>query len=270
MVPQFSALSSSVNPNQVVKNSKIFDKSTLFVDKCVENLLEFQIPMKKFFCIEAFSWQRISLILSGFIFISVMLKSCYYRNLTEAGCDEAGRGCLAGPVVAAAVILPKNYKHPVLNDSKKLTARQRSLLKDEIMNSALAWNIGIVDNNEIDRINILRASIMAMHLAIDGLKLRPQFLLIDGNRFYPYKDIDYKAIIKGDSLYFSIAAASVLAKTFRDELMNKLSEEYPEYGWSRNKGYATFFHRNAIMKYGITPYHRKSFTLFNTQMTFDF
>jgi ribonuclease HII len=199
-----------------------------------------------------------------------MLKSFFYHNLTEAGCDEAGRGCLAGPVVAAAVILPKNYKHPVLNDSKKLTARQRALLKDDIINSALAWNIGIVDNMEIDGINILRASIKAMHLAIDGLKLKPQFLMIDGNSFYPYKNIDHKTIVKGDCLYFPIAAASVLAKTFRDELMNKLHEEYPEYGWNRNKGYATVLHRNAILKYGITPYHRKSFALFNTQMTFDF
>jgi ribonuclease HII len=199
-----------------------------------------------------------------------MLKSFFYHNLTEAGCDEAGRGCLAGPVVAAAVILPKNYKHPVLKDSKKLTARQRALLKDDIINSALAWNIGIVDNMEIDGINILRASIKAMHIAIDGLNPKPQFLLIDGNSFYPYKNIDHKTIIKGDNLYFPIAAASVLAKTFRDELMNKLHEEYPEYGWNRNKGYATVLHRNAILKYGITPYHRKSFALFNTQMTFDF
>jgi ribonuclease HII len=202
--------------------------------------------------------------------MTVMLKSFFYHNLTEAGCDESGRGCLAGPVVAAAVILPKNYKHPVLNDSKKLTVRQRTLLKDEIINSALAWNIGIVDNMEIDGINILRASIKAMHIAIAGLKLKPQFLLIDGNSFYPYKNIDHKTIVKGDSLYFPIAAASVLAKTFRDELMNKLHEEYPEYGWNRNKGYATALHRNAILKYGITPYHRKSFALFNTQTTFDF
>jgi ribonuclease HII len=199
-----------------------------------------------------------------------MLKSYFYHNLTEAGCDEAGRGCLAGPVVAAAVILPKNYRHPVLNDSKKLTARQRNLLKEEIMNSALAWNIGMVDNKEIDEINILRASIKAMHLAIYGLKLKPQFLLIDGNSFYPYNNIKHQTIIKGDSLYCSIAAASVIAKTFRDELMNKIHDEYPEYGWNRNKGYATSYHRNALLKYGITPYHRKSFALFNTQMSFKF
>ncbi len=199
-----------------------------------------------------------------------MLKSHLYHNLTEAGCDEAGRGCLAGPVVAAAVILPRNYKHPVLNDSKKLTARQRSLLKEEIMKSALAWNIGVVDNKEIDKINILRASIKAMHLAIDGLSVKPQFLIIDGNSFHPYKNIRHKTIIKGDGLFFSIAAASVLAKTFRDEYMKKIHDEYPEYGWNRNKGYATAFHRNAILKHGITPYHRKSFALFNTQMTFVF
>jgi ribonuclease HII len=199
-----------------------------------------------------------------------MLKSNLFHNLIEAGCDEAGRGCLAGPVVAAAVILPRNYKHPVLNDSKKLTARQRSLLKDEIKESAIAWNIGVVNNNEIDEINILRASIKAMHLAIDGLRVKPQFLLIDGNTFYPYKNIKHKTIIKRDGLFFSIAAASVLAKTFRDELMEKIHDEYPDYGWNRNKGYATSFHRNAILEHGITPYHRKSFALFNTQMTFAF
>jgi ribonuclease HII len=199
-----------------------------------------------------------------------MLKSYFYHNLTEAGCDEAGRGCLAGPVVAAAVILPKNYKHPILNDSKKLTAKQRNILKDEIKNSALAWNIGVVDNREIDEMNILRASIKAMHLAIEGLSVKPQFLLIDGNSFYPFKDISHKTIIKGDGLYFSIAAASVLAKTYRDELMEKIHNEYPEYGWNRNKGYATLLHRNAILKHGITPYHRRSFALFNTQMTFTF
>jgi ribonuclease HII len=199
-----------------------------------------------------------------------MLKSFLYHNLTEAGCDEAGRGCLAGPVVAAAVILPKNYRHPVLDDSKKLTARQRDGLKEEILTSAIAWNIGIVDNKEIDEINILRASIKAMHLAIDGLRVKPQFLLIDGNCFFPYDGISHKTIIKGDGLYFSIAAASVLAKTCRDEFMGKIHNEYPEYGWNRNKGYATAFHREAILKYGVTPYHRKSFALFNTQMTFAF
>jgi ribonuclease HII len=199
-----------------------------------------------------------------------MLKSFLYHNLTEAGCDEAGRGCLAGPVVAAAVMLPKNFKHPVLNDSKKLTPKQRALLKDEIINSAIAWKVAFVDNNEIDEMNILRASIKAMHLAIEGLEKEPQFLLIDGNKFYPYKTTNYKTIIKGDGIFFSIAAASVLAKTFRDEFMEKIHNEFPEYGWNKNKGYPTAYHRAAIIKHGITPYHRKSFNLFDTQMKFDF
>ena len=199
-----------------------------------------------------------------------MLKSFLYHNLTEAGCDEAGRGCLAGPVVAAAVILPKNFKHPVLNDSKKLSAKQRALLKDEIMNSAIAWKVAFVDSIEIDEMNILRASIKAMHIAIEGLGKVPQFLLIDGNRFYPFKDIKYKTIIKGDGIFFSIAAASVLAKTFRDEFMEKIHSEYPEYDWNQNKGYPTSFHRAAIMKYGITPYHRKSFALFDSQLKIEF
>jgi ribonuclease HII len=199
-----------------------------------------------------------------------MLKSYLYRNLIEAGCDEAGRGCLAGPVFAAAVILPKNYKHPVLNDSKKLTARQRSELRDEIINSAIAWKVAFVDNAGIDEINILRASIKAMHKAVDGLEKRPQFLLIDGNRFFPYQDLKYKTIIRGDGLYFSIAAASVLAKTFRDEYMEKIHNEYPAYGWNRNKGYPTPYHREALLRYGLTPYHRKSFSLFNTQLAIDF
>ncbi len=199
-----------------------------------------------------------------------MLKSYLYNNVTEAGCDEAGRGCLAGPVVAAAVILPKNYKHSVLNDSKKLSPRQRAILRDEIMKSAIAWKVAFVNNAEIDEINILRASIKAMHIAIEGLEKVPQFLLIDGNRFYPYKDIKHETIIKGDGLYFSIAAASVLAKTFRDEFMEKIHTEFPEYGWNKNKGYPTSFHREAIMTYGITPYHRKSFTLFDSQLKFEF
>jgi ribonuclease HII len=199
-----------------------------------------------------------------------MLKSYLYNNLIEAGCDEAGRGCLAGPVVAAAVILPKNFKHPVLNDSKKLSPSQRAFLKDEIINSAIAWKVAFVNNTEIDEMNILRASIKAMHIAIEGLEKVPQFLLIDGNRFYAYKNIKHQTIIKGDGLYFSIAAASVLAKTFRDEFMEKIHNEFPEFGWNKNKGYPTSFHREAIMKYGITPYHRKSFTLFDSQLKFEF
>jgi ribonuclease HII len=199
-----------------------------------------------------------------------MLKSFLYNNLTEAGCDEAGRGCLAGPVVAAAVILPKKFKHPVLNDSKKLTARQRDSLRDEIINAAIAWKVAFVNNDEIDEMNILRASIKAMHIAIENLEKEPQFLLIDGNRFYPYRNIKYKTIIKGDGLYFSIAAASVLAKTFRDEFMYKIHSEFPEYGWNKNKGYPTSAHREALLKYGITPYHRKSFNLFDTQLKIEF
>ena len=199
-----------------------------------------------------------------------MLKSFLYRNLIEAGCDEAGRGCLAGPVTAAAVILPKNFKHAILNDSKKLSAKQRALLKDEIIKSAIAWKVAFVDNIEIDEMNILRASIKAMHIAIEGLDKEPQFLLIDGNRFYPFKNISYKTIIRGDGIFFSIAAASVLAKTFRDEYMEKIHCEFPEYGWNKSKGYPTSFHRAAIMKYGITPYHRRSFSLFNTQLKFEF
>jgi ribonuclease HII len=199
-----------------------------------------------------------------------MLKSYMYHNLTEAGCDEAGRGCLAGPVVAAAVILPRNFKHPVLNDSKKLTRKQRSELRDEIIISAIAWNVAFVDNEEIDEMNILRASIKAMHLAIEGLQKKPQFLLIDGNRFYPYKSINHSTIIRGDSIYSSIAAASILAKTHRDDYMIKIHDEYPQYGWDRNKGYPTSFHRAAILKHGVTPYHRRSFNLMDTQMSFEF
>jgi ribonuclease HII len=193
-----------------------------------------------------------------------------YNNRIEAGCDEAGRGCLAGPVVAAAVILPRNFRHAVLNDSKKLTKRQRDLLKNEIISSAIAWKVAFVDNIEIDELNILRASIKAMHIAISGLETTPQFLLIDGNRFYPYKDISHKTVIKGDGIYFSIAAASVLAKTFRDEYMEKLHTEFPHYGWNRNMGYPTKSHREAIVKYGITPYHRRSFTLLDSQMKINF
>jgi ribonuclease HII len=199
-----------------------------------------------------------------------MLKSYMYHNLTEAGCDEAGRGCLAGPVVAAAVILPKNFKHPVLNDSKKLSPKQRAELRDEIINSAIAWHVAFVDNEEIDEMNILRASIRAMHIAIEGLQKEPQFLLIDGNRFYSYKSIGHSTIIRGDSIYFSIAAASVLAKSHRDEYMIKIHEEFPQYGWEQNKGYPTSYHRTAILKYGITPYHRRSFSLMDTQLRLEF
>lgn len=199
-----------------------------------------------------------------------MLKSFLYHNLIEAGCDEAGRGCLAGPVTAAAVILPKNFKHEILNDSKKLTPKQREKLRYEIINSAIAWKVAFVDNDEIDSMNILRASIRAMHIAIEGLDTEPQFLLIDGNRFYQYRNIKYQTIIKGDGKFFSIAAASVLAKTFRDEYMEKIHCEYPEYGWDKNKGYPTSFHREALTKYGLTHFHRRSFSLFDTQQNFEF
>jgi ribonuclease HII len=199
-----------------------------------------------------------------------MLKSYYYHNLIEAGCDEAGRGCLSGPVVAAAVILPENFKHPVLNDSKKLSKKQRDILKDEIITSCVAWNVAFIDNNEIDELNILRASIKAMHLAIDGLKTKPEFLLIDGNRFYPYRGIDHKTIIRGDGLFFSIAAASVLAKTFRDEYMEKLHIDFPQYGWNKNMGYPTQTHRDAIKEYGITPFHRRTFNLCDSQIKINF
>jgi ribonuclease HII len=191
-------------------------------------------------------------------------------NLLEAGCDEAGRGCLAGPVVAAAVILPEGYSHPELNDSKQLSKKIREKLKIEIMNTATAWNVAFVDNNSIDELNILRASIKAMHLAIDGLAIKPQFILVDGSIFYSYKNISHKTVVKGDSIYYSIAAASVLAKTFRDEYMEKIHNEFPQYGWGKNKGYPTAAHRESIAKHGITPYHRKSFALLNTQMVLGF
>jgi ribonuclease HII len=200
----------------------------------------------------------------------MMLKSYMYHNLVEAGCDEAGRGCLAGPVVAAAVILPRNFRHKVLNDSKQLTRKQREELKDEIRDVAIAWKVAFVDNREIDELNILRASIKAMHLAIAGLDREPQFLLIDGNSFFPYRSIGHETVVRGDSLYFSIAAASILAKTQRDEYMEKIHLEYPQYHWDRNKGYPTPSHREAILKYGITPYHRRSFSLLNTQMELEF
>ncbi|HOK25873.1 MAG TPA: ribonuclease HII [Bacteroidales bacterium] len=199
-----------------------------------------------------------------------MLKPYLYRNLQEAGCDEAGRGCLAGPVVAAAVILPKKYRNPLINDSKKLSSKTRALLKDEITSVALAWNVAFVDNNEIDRTNIMRAAIKAMHLALDGLSQKPEFILVDGNVFYPYRNIKHETVVHGDSLFMSIASASILAKVFRDEYMMKIHEEFPVYGWNRNKGYATSYHRNAILKYGISPYHRKSFNLFERQLKIDF
>ncbi len=195
-----------------------------------------------------------------------MLRSFFSRKLTEAGCDEAGRGALAGPVVAAAVILPKRYRNETLNDSKKLSARIRELLREEIAEKAISWNVAMVDNNEIDHINILRATYKAMHMAIEGLSRYPELLLVDGNNFIPFKDIPFKTIVEGDGKFMSIAAASIMAKTYRDEYMIKLHEEYPQYGWNTNKGYPTPEHKEAIDKYGVTPYHRKTFNLGDSQM----
>lgn len=195
-----------------------------------------------------------------------MLLSFFTPDLIEAGCDEAGRGCLAGPVVAAAVILPKNYKHDVLNDSKQLDKDERDLLRIDIERDALAWAVAEVSHSEIDEINILNASFKAMHRAIDKLTVKPQFLLIDGNRFIPYEGINHECIIKGDAAYLSIAAASILAKTYRDEIMQKLAEQFPGYGWKTNVGYPTPEHREGIRQLGITPYHRKSFTLLPAQL----
>ena len=190
-----------------------------------------------------------------------MLLPYYNPDLIEAGCDEAGRGCLAGSVYAAAVILPKDYSNPLLNDSKQLTARQRYALRSEIERDALAWAVGVVTAGEIDEMNILRASITAMHRAIDALKLRPEALIIDGNRFYKYRDLPHTTIVKGDGKYLSIAAASILAKTYRDDYMKVLHEEYPCYGWDRNAGYPTKEHREAIRLHGVSPYHRRTFNL---------
>jgi len=206
-----------------------------------------------------------------------MLKNCYYKNMIEAGCDEAGRGCLAGAVYAAAVILPPDYHNEMLNDSKQLTERRRYLLRTEIERDAVAWAVGIVSPEEIDKINILNASILAMHRALDQLKVRPEAIIVDGNRFKPYRPVvsgiaadtlqrsatplPHTTIVKGDGKYLSIAAASILAKTYRDDYMNKLAEEYPQYDWLSNKGYPTKKHREAIRLYGTTPYHRRTFNL---------
>ena len=186
----------------------------------------------------------------------------------EAGCDEAGRGCLAGPVFAAAVILPQDFSNDLLNDSKQLTEKQRYQLRPIIEKEALAWAVGVVSAEEIDKINILAASFLAMHRAVDDLKIRPEHLLIDGNRFKPYGNLPFTTIVKGDGKMASIAAASILAKTYRDDFMNKIAAEYPQYDWLSNKGYPTVKHRNAIKEYGITPYHRKSFNLLgDTQLS---
>lgn len=194
-----------------------------------------------------------------------MLKPYQTKGIIEAGCDEAGRGCLAGDVYAAAVILPEGFSDPLLNDSKQLTETQRYRLREVIEREAVAWAVGIVTAAEIDKINILRASILAMHRAVDGLKTRPQHLLIDGNKFSPYPGITHNTVVKGDATYMSIAAASILAKTYRDDYMMRIAEEYPMYGWKGNKGYPTAKHRAAIREFGITPYHRVSFNLLGTE-----
>lgn len=196
------------------------------------------------------------------------LEKHYYEGKIEAGCDEAGRGCLAGSVYAAAVILPDGYDNPSLNDSKRLSAAKRMRLRDEIIRDARAWAIGVVTPQEIDHINILRASILAMHRALDQLQVRPEAIIVDGNRFLPYCDLPYTTIVKGDGKYQAIAAASILAKTYRDEYMERLAQEFPRYGWQSNKGYPTPQHREAIRQYGVTPYHRKSFDLLGSQELF--
>lgn len=201
-----------------------------------------------------------------------MLKPHFFKEFTlEAGCDEAGRGCLAGSVFAAAVILPMNYQNAFINDSKQLTAKKRYELRNRIQDEALTWAIGIVTPEEIDKINILNASILAMHRALDGLKPVPEAIIVDGNKFKPYKQLPFETIIKGDGKYESIAAASILAKTYRDDYMQQLAAEYPQYGWAHNMGYPTKTHRIAIRQYGITPYHRRTFNLLgNLQQEFLF
>ena len=208
-----------------------------------------------------------------------MLESHYYQGKVEAGCDEAGRGCLAGSVYAAAVILPEDYQNEELNDSKQLTDKRRKELRKIIERDAVAWAVGVVTPDEIDRINILNASILAMHRALDQLKVRPEAIIVDGNRFKPYHtvvdgsavDIPYTTIVKGDGKYLSIAAASILAKTYRDDYMDQLALEYPQYDWKQNKGYPTKKHREAVREYGITPFHRKTFNILGDgQLSLDF
>ena len=202
---------------------------------------------------------------------SDMLASHYYEGKIEAGCDEAGRGCLAGSVYAAAVILPEGYQNELLNDSKQLSEKKRYQLREIIERDAVAWAVGIVTPEEIDQINILNASILAMHRALDQLKVRPEAIIVDGNRFKPYQDLPHTTIVKGDGKYLAIAAASILAKTYRDDYMNQLAEEYPQYDWLSNKGYPTRKHREAIKQFGITPYHRRSYNLLGDgQLSLDF
>lgn len=198
------------------------------------------------------------------------LKAYFKEACLEAGCDEAGRGCLAGPVVAAAVILPENFNNELINDSKQLSEKKRHLLREIIENEALSWAVAFVNNTEVDEINVLNASYLAMHRAIEKLSVAPEHLIIDGNRFKKYEDIPHQCIIKGDSKYMSIAAASILAKTHRDEYMEKIHQEFPDYDWDKNKAYPTKKHREAISKFGITKYHRKSFRLLDEQLKLEF
>ena len=199
-------------------------------------------------------------------FCAMGLKKRYLKNSIEVGTDEAGRGCLAGPVVAAAVILPEDFEHPLLNDSKQLTEKQRELLRPFIEKNAIAYGVSYINEQKIDEINILQASILAMHKAIEKLTVTPEHIIVDGNKFKPYKNIPYKTIVKGDAKFMSIAAASVLAKTYRDEFMQKLDLEFPAYFWKKNKGYPTKQHREAIREFGITSYHRKTFRLLPEQL----
>jgi len=201
---------------------------------------------------------------------NIQLVNYYKEGVTEAGCDEAGPGCLAGPVVAAAVILPPDFSHPLLNDSKLLPEEKRYLLRQEIESSALAFAVGVINNKTIDEINILKSSIFAMHQALDLLNHKFEHIIIDGNKFLNYHDIPHQCIVKGDSKYYSIAAASILAKTYRDDIMTELHELHPEYNWRKNKGYPTKQHRQAIRKLGPTPYHRMSFRLLDEQLSIDF
>lgn len=194
-----------------------------------------------------------------------MLKNYYEQGRVEAGCDEAGRGCLAGSVYAAAVILPPDYHNERLNDSKKLTARQRYALRQDIERDAVAWAVGVVTPQEVDQINILNASILAMHRALDQLQVRPEAIIVDGNRFKPYHDLPHTTIVKGDGKYLSIAAASILAKTYRDDEMIRLAQQYPDYDWQHNMGYPTRKHREAIRQHGVTPYHRRTFNLLGSE-----
>ena len=199
-----------------------------------------------------------------------MLKSCYKKGNIEAGCDEAGRGCFAGPVCAATVILPKGFRHPELNDSKQVDAETREKLRKYIEKKALHYAVAMVDNDEIDTINILRASFKAMHLALEQLPVEPALILVDGNRFTAWRNIKHECIIKGDGIYASIAAASILAKTYRDKFMRQLHDEFPHYNWAQNKGYGTPEHRRAIEEHGLCKYHRKSFNILSAQLEMDF